>query len=71
MITKNFTVSYHKRNISTKLYAPDKELYPIVIFSHGFNGCGDDRARPCFRLCLCLCRESTFHLPRPRRRGHV
>ncbi len=45
MITKDFTVSHHKRNISARLYAPDKELYPIVIFSHGFNGCGDDFTR--------------------------
>ncbi len=42
MKMQNIVVNHHGRNISGKLYLPDKEKFPTVIFSHGFNGIGDD-----------------------------
>ena len=39
---QNNTITHHGRKIAGKTYLPEKEKYPIVIFSHGFNGVGDD-----------------------------
>lgn len=39
---QNITIEHHGRNISGKAYFPEKDKCPIVIFSHGFNGSGDD-----------------------------
>lgn len=36
------TIRHHHRNIAGRAYLPEKDKYPIVIFSHGFNGVGDD-----------------------------
>ena len=36
------TISHHNREVYGTLYEPDgTERYPIVIFSHGFNGSGE------------------------------
>ncbi len=42
MKTHNITIKNHARNISATVYLPETEKHPIVIFSHGFNGSGDD-----------------------------
>lgn len=42
MKEQNITITHHGRKIAGKAYLPEKEKYPIVIFSHGFNGVGDD-----------------------------
>lgn len=42
MRVEDMTVDHHGRTISGRLYLPEKERFPIVIFSHGFNGWGDD-----------------------------
>jgi len=38
----SITIKHHRRNISATAYLPETEKHPIVIFSHGFNGSGDD-----------------------------
>lgn len=35
-------IEHYSRNISGKVYLPEKDKFPIVIFSHGFNGSGND-----------------------------
>lgn len=42
MKVSNITIKNHERNISAMAYLPETEKYAIVIFSHGFNGIGDD-----------------------------
>ncbi|MDE6924035.1 MAG: alpha/beta fold hydrolase [Acetatifactor sp.] len=42
MKVQDITIKHHGRNISGKVYLPEKDKYPIVVFSHGFNGAGDD-----------------------------
>ncbi len=42
MITKDITIRHNNRNISGRLYLPQKDKFPMVILSHGFNGHGDD-----------------------------
>lgn len=42
MNAKYITITHHGRNIAGKVYLPEQDNYPIVIFSHGFNGVGDD-----------------------------
>lgn len=46
MTAKNITIRHHNRNISGRLYLPQTNIrtdkFPMVIFSHGFNGSGDD-----------------------------
>ena len=42
MTTKDIIIRHHNRNISGRLYLPQKDKCPMVIMSHGFNGCGDD-----------------------------
>lgn len=42
MKKQDITINHHNRNISGRAYLPDKDKYPLVIFSHGFNGAGDD-----------------------------
>ena len=42
MTIENMTVSHNAGNISATAYLPEKEQYPFVIFSHGFNGSGND-----------------------------
>ncbi len=42
MKTKDIIIKHHNRNISGRLYLPQKDKCPMVIMSHGFNGCGDD-----------------------------
>lgn len=37
------TVSHHDRTIDAVCYRPDKEeRVPLVVFSHGYNGCKED-----------------------------
>lgn len=38
----HITIRNSGRRISATLYLPETEKSPIVIFSHGFNGSGDD-----------------------------
>ena len=42
MTTKDIIIRHHNRNISGRLYLPQKDKCSMVIFSHGFNGSGDD-----------------------------
>lgn len=42
MTTKDVAISHNNRNISGRLYLPQKNKYPMVIMSHGFNGSGND-----------------------------
>lgn len=42
MREKDLIIRHHNRNISGRLYLPQKDKCPMVIMSHGFNGCGDD-----------------------------
>ena len=42
MKVQNITITHHSRNISGNAFLPDKEKYPLVVFSHGFNGSGDN-----------------------------
>lgn len=42
MITENITIRHHNRNISATLYLPQKDRFPMIILSHGFNGSSDD-----------------------------
>lgn len=42
MTTKDIAIRHHNRNISGRLYLPQKSKCPMVILSHGFNGCGND-----------------------------
>lgn len=42
MTIKNIAIRHHNRNISGRLYLPQKSKCPMVILSHGFNGCGND-----------------------------
>lgn len=35
-------VTHHDRTIHGDAYIPDAEEFPLVIFSHGYNGCKDD-----------------------------
>lgn len=42
MTTKDITIRHNNRNISGRLYLPQKYKCPMVILSHGFNGSGDD-----------------------------
>lgn len=42
MKVQDITIKHHGRNISGKVYLPEQDKYPIVVFSHGFNGAGDD-----------------------------
>lgn len=42
MKVRNITITHHGRNISGNAFLPDKEKYPFVVFSHGFNGSGDN-----------------------------
>lgn len=42
MTTKDIAIRHNNRNISGRLYLPQKSKCPMVILSHGFNGSGDD-----------------------------
>jgi len=42
MKAHHITVKNHGRNIAAAACLPETGKYPIVIFSHGFNGSGDD-----------------------------
>ena len=43
MQTENITISHHNRTIYGTCYKPDSEShFPLVIFSHGYNGHQDD-----------------------------
>lgn len=42
MTIKDIAIRHHNRNISGRLYLPQKSKCPMVILSHGFNGCGND-----------------------------
>ena len=42
MKVQNITITHHNRNISGNAFLPDKEKFPLVVFSHGFNGSGDN-----------------------------
>ena len=42
MEVQSISIEHYGRNISGKAFIPDKDKYPIVVFSHGFNGSGDD-----------------------------
>lgn len=42
MTIKNIVIRHNNRNISGRLYLPQKDKCPMVILSHGFNGSGDD-----------------------------
>lgn len=42
MKEQHITIEHHGRKVSGRAYLPEKEKCPIVIFSHGFNGIGDD-----------------------------
>ena len=35
-------VPHHDRTVCGDAYIPDTEEFPLVIFSHGYNGCKDD-----------------------------
>lgn len=35
-------VTHHGRTVYGDAYIPDAEEFPLVIFSHGYNGCKDD-----------------------------
>lgn len=44
MKINEFEISHHSRKLLCKSYFPtDSEQFPVVIFSHGFNGYIDDR----------------------------
>lgn len=39
MLTEKIRINHHERNINGTFYRPEQERkFPIVIFSHGFNG---------------------------------
>lgn len=42
MTIKNIAIRHNNRHISGRLYLPQKDKCPMVILSHGFNGCGND-----------------------------
>lgn len=42
MQTRDITIGHHGRSISGRVYLPEGDRYPFVVFSHGFNGAGDD-----------------------------
>lgn len=35
-------VDHHERTVYGDVYIPEAESFPLVIFSHGYNGCKDD-----------------------------
>lgn len=35
-------IAHHGRELLGTVYLPEEERFPVVIFSHGFNGGGDD-----------------------------
>ncbi|MDE6411502.1 MAG: alpha/beta hydrolase [Clostridia bacterium] len=35
-------ITHHGRTVSAEVYRPDASYFPIVIFSHGYNGYKDD-----------------------------
>jgi hypothetical protein len=39
---QNIIVKHHGRKVSGQLYFPKTNNFPVVIMSHGFNGCGND-----------------------------
>lgn len=42
MRIENMVVTHHGRDIAGRLYFPENDNFPMVIFSHGFNGSGDN-----------------------------
>ena len=42
MREQNITINHHGRNIAGRAFFPEKRTCPFVVFSHGFNGSGDD-----------------------------
>lgn len=44
MKVQPITIQHHGRKIRGTVYLPDKDRYTFVIFSHGFNGSGEDSA---------------------------
>lgn len=43
MQTKQICITHHNRTITGIYYKPDRsECFPLVIFSHGYNGSGGD-----------------------------
>lgn len=45
MKKQNITIKHHGRKISGEAFFPERKPYPLVVFSHGFNGRGDDFRR--------------------------
>ena len=35
-------VEHHERTVNGDVFIPEEESFPLVIFSHGYNGCKDD-----------------------------
>ncbi|MCM1027503.1 MAG: lysophospholipase [Roseburia sp.] len=46
MKVHQFTVVHHNRKVFATAWLPEKESCPLVLFSHGFNGTGDDFKAP-------------------------
>ncbi len=42
MNIRDISITHHGRRISGTMYLPEETTYPMVIFSHGFNGSGDN-----------------------------
>lgn len=42
MIIEEITIRHHKRTVHGQLYLPNTDKFPVLILSHGFNGCGND-----------------------------
>ena len=42
MEERAMVIEHHGRKLSGTVYLPEADHFPIVICSHGFNGCGDD-----------------------------
>lgn len=40
--TEVVEITHHGRTISAEVFRPDESLFPVVIFSHGYNGYKDD-----------------------------
>lgn len=46
MRERDITVSHHGRRVVGRAFLPEAGKCPLVIFSHGFNGSGDDFLEP-------------------------